>query len=107
LSGGAVRKKNPPAAPPGCVSPDEVVDPEHATTPSVLSLSTMPSAVVDDAGPRIAFTLSLVTSVLSDVEATSGLGPSAGNVSDTGLPFTPPAALISSTAICTGVHSDL
>ena len=82
-------------------------EPEQATTPSVLILSMMPSAVPDDAGPTIASTLSEVTSVSSELVATSGLVPSSACLSTIGLPFTPPSALISATAIVTGVERDL
>ena len=44
-------------------------------------------------------TLSEVSSVSSELDATSALVPSSACLSTTGLPFTPPAALISSTAI--------
>ena len=83
-----------------------MVEPEQVGTLSVPSDSASFAATEDGAGPMMASTLSVLTSLLYEVWATVGLVPSSPSMTVTGLPSTPPASLISSTAMSTGVCSD-
>ena len=106
-SGGDVRKYIPPLrAGPSFVSWAAVFEPEHTSAVS-RTVSRIESADVDAAGPMIASASSSSTRLrVASTTVRLSMPSSAVTRRTARPPATPPAALISSTAILTGSRSD-
>ena len=104
-SGGAVRKKNPPAF--AAERSSAVAEPLQSRTPAVSTLSSTDRADAEVAGPSTASTRSDSMSWSRAAEVTAGSAPSSRTTRSTGEPFTPPASLISSTPMRTASVTEL